>query len=188
MPPKTKISSNDVISAALSLVHEEGIRALNARRIADRLSCSTQPIFSNFTSMEALHSEVIAAASRLYQGFINEDMAKGEYPPYKASGMAYIRFAKEEGELFKLLFMRDRAGERIDEDREGIRPLLDIIMKNLGINEDLAYIFHLELWVFVHGIASMIATGYLDWDISFISRALSDAYEGLKYKYSRDYK
>ena len=30
---------------------------------------------------------------------------------YKAFGMAYIRFAKEESELFKLLYMRNRSGE-----------------------------------------------------------------------------
>ena len=39
-------------------------------------------------------------------------MAEGKYPPYKASGMAYIRFAKEEKELFKLLFMRDRSDRK----------------------------------------------------------------------------
>ena len=38
-------------------------------------------------------------------------MSAGQYPPYKASGMAYIRFAREQRELFKLLFMRDRTNE-----------------------------------------------------------------------------
>ena len=35
------------------------------------------------------------------------------------------------------------------------------------------------MWIFVHGIASMIVTNYLDWDIDFIDRALSDLYKGL---------
>lgn len=30
----------------------------------------------------------------------------------------------------------------------------------------------------------MIATNYLDWDIEFISNALTDAFEGLKYRYT----
>lgn len=111
-------------------------------------------------------------------------MADDKYPPYKASGIAYIQFAKEEKELFKLLFMRDRTGEMIEENREDIRPMLDIIMKNLGISEDEAYIFHMELWLYVHGIATMIATNYLEWDIGFIEKALTDAYEGLKYRYT----
>ncbi len=186
MPPKVKINSNEIIAAALALVREEGMDALNARRVADRLSCSTQPIFSNFASMEELQNEVIAAADKLYQSFIAEDMVKGEYPPYKASGMAYIRFAKEEKELFKLLFMRDRSAEKINESREEIRPLLELIMKNLGIGEDEAFKLHIELWIFGHGIASMVATGFLDWDIPFISQGFTDVYFGLKSKYAKE--
>ncbi len=186
MPPKIKVTSRDVIDASLQIIRDDGIASLNARRIADKLSCSTQPIFSNFSTMEELQDAVISTANELYQSFIDEDMAKGEYPPYKASGMAYIRFAKEEKELFKLLFMRDRSTEMISEDRESIRPILDIIMKNLEISEDEAYILHLELWVFVHGIASMVATNYLDWDISFIGNALTDVYLGLKHKYAKE--
>ena len=34
-------------------------------------------------------------------------MSTGKYLPYKANGMVYIRFAREEKELFKLLFMYD---------------------------------------------------------------------------------
>ncbi len=186
MAPKAKINSKEIIDTALSLVREEGIDALNARRLAEALSCSTQPIFSNFSSMDELKDEIIAAAYRLYKAYLSEDMKKGEYPPYKASGMAYIRFAKEEKELFKLLFMRDRSAEKISESREDIRPILEIIMKNLSISENEAYLLHLELWVFVHGIASMIATNYLGWDIAFISSALTDAYQGLRQKYIKE--
>ncbi len=185
MPPKIKVSRQEVIYAALSIVREEGIAALNARSLAKRIGCSTQPIFSNFSNMDDVQTAVISAANALYESFLSEDMAKGEYPPYKASGMAYIRFAKEEKELFKLLFMRDRRGETIAEDREAIRPLLNIIMKNLGISEDEACMLHMELWIFVHGIASMVATDYLEWDIQFIIRALSDAYIGLRHKYEK---
>lgn len=85
--------------------------------------------------------------------------------------------------VFKLLFMRDRTSEKIEENREEIRPLLNIIMKNLDIGEDEAYFFHLELWLYVHGIATMIATNYLEWDIEFIDKVLTDAYQGLKNRY-----
>lgn len=53
------------------------------------------------------------AANNLYQNYLKEDMTSRKYSPYKASGMAYIRFAKKEKELFKLLFMRDRTHENI---------------------------------------------------------------------------
>ena len=37
--------------------------------------------------------------------------------------------------------MRDRTDEKIEENREEIRPILDLIMKNLGIDENEAYFF-----------------------------------------------
>ena len=70
------------------------------------------------------------------------------------------------------------------ENKEEIRPLMQLIQQNLGISEDEAYLFHLEMWLYVHGIATMIATSYLDWDDEFISRVLTDAYMGLKYRYT----
>ena len=156
---------------------------LTARALAAELGCSVKPIFGLFRSMEEVQQEVLAAANELYQGAIQAGMISGKYPPYKASGMAYIGFAREERELFKLLFMRDRSGERIEEDRESIRLLLELLQRNLGVSEDDAYLFHLEMWVYVHGIATMIATSYLDWDDEFVSRVLTDAYVGLKYRY-----
>ncbi len=103
---------------------------------------------------------------------------------YKASGMAYIRFAREEKELFKLLYMRDRSDESIRENREELRLMLDMIKSSLGISEDDAYMFHLEMWIYVHGVATMIACSFLDWDESFVSKSLTDIYEGLKHRYT----
>ena len=80
--------------------------------------------------------------------------------------------------------MRDRSGETIEENKEEIRPLLALIENNIGISEQAAYQFHLEMWVYVHGIASMIATSYLDWDDEMASEALSDAYQGLRHRFT----
>ena len=77
---------------------------MTARALATELGCSVKPIFGLFKNMEEVQQEVLIAANLLYQNYLQEDMAKGKYPPYKASGMAYIRFAKEERELFRLLF------------------------------------------------------------------------------------
>ena len=67
----------------------------------------------------------------------NEDMKSRKYPPYKASGMAYIRFAKEE-----------------------LKQLLKSVQQILGLDEESAYLFHLEMWIYVHGIATMLVTSY----------------------------
>ena len=184
MPPKFKFTIDEITNAALNVTRKNGISGLTARALAAELGCSVKPIFGLFKNMEEVGQEVFIASDLLYQNYLREDMAKGKYSPYKASGMAYIRFAKEERELFKLLFMRDRSREKIEENKEEIRPLMQLIQQNLGISEDEAYLFHLEMWLYVHGIATMIATSYLDWDDEFISRVLTDAYMGLKYRYT----
>lgn len=183
MPPKCKFTRNEIAKAALDVTRENGISGLTARALATKLGCSVKPIFGLFQNMEEVQQEVLAAANAMYQNYLQQDVSSGKYPPYKASGMAYIRFAKEETELFKLLFMRNRSQERVEENREEILPLLEMIKASVGLGEEEAYLFHLEMWIYVHGIATMLATGYLDWDMEFISRVLSDGYAGLKCRY-----
>lgn len=186
MPPKIKMTKEDIVATALDLIRSSGEQAINARSLAEALHCSTQPIFSNFHSMEELRQTVKQSADAVYRTYLEYDMKSGKYPPYKASGMAYIRFAREEKELFKLIFMCDRSGETVAEDRSSIRTLLEIIQKNLGVSEDEAYLFHMEMWIYVHGIATMIATSYLNWDENTVSKLLTDAYEGMKYRYGKE--
>ena len=189
MPPKAKTSREDIIAAAVSLVREKGEGALNARDLAAALSCSTQPIFFNFGNMTELRGEVLNVANKIYLSYLEEDMSSGEFPPYKASGMAYIRFAAEEKELFKMLFMRDRANDLppIGEGEE-LEPIYELIQKQICISYEDARLFHLENWAVVHGIAAMGVTGYLELDRELVSRMLSDCYMGLKAHYEKEKK
>lgn len=183
MPPKTRITKDDIVKSATDIVRERGIGEINARDIAARLNCSTQPIFSNFNTMNDLFEAVIRNAYDMYRTCIKHEMEKGEFPPYKASGMAYIEFARQEKELFKLLFMCDRKGFPLDENSEEIVEMNRLVQKNLNLSVDEAALFHLEMWIFVHGIATMLATGYLEFDRELISRMLSDSYLGIKKRY-----
>lgn len=184
MPPKAKFTKEEIVNAALDIVRNEGAAALTSRSLGVKLGSSARPIFTVFQSMDEVAREVLLSANELYQSRIEKAMNESAFLPYKASGMAYIQFAKDEKELFKLLFMRDRTGEIISEDHKELFPILEIIMKNLKISEDDAYKLHLEAWIFVHGIATMIATGFLSWDEEYINKALTDVYEGLKHQHT----
>jgi len=65
MPPKVKITREEIIAAAVSIVRRSGAEAVNARDVARELNCSTQPVFSNFETMEELRAAVIYAADEL---------------------------------------------------------------------------------------------------------------------------
>ena len=112
--------------------------------------------------MDSVYAAVIKAADDLYNEYLRRETESGNYPAYKASGMGYIRFAREEKELFKLLFMRDRSQETHCKDEADIAPIVEMIRKNTGLDEEAARLFHLEIWAGVHGIAAMAATNYLE--------------------------
>ena len=183
MPPKSKISKNDILTTALDILRKHGEDGINARAIASSLNCSTQPIFSNYISMEELRQDVIKEAYSVYLDYQQDELAQNKYPPYKASGMAYIRFAKEEKELFKLLFMRDRSTEKINRGDRHLDSIIEIICKQTGLSREQAQKLHLELWIYVHGIAAMLVTDYLELDEDTVSEILTDAYEGIKTRF-----
>lgn len=185
MPPKVRITKEDIVSAAVDIVRSKGETALNARNIAAVLCCSTQPVFSNFATMEELRVSVVEAADTLFGEYMKREIESGRFPPYKASGMAYIRFAKEEKELFKLLYMRDRSAEVIPKENAVEDQMEGMVHHNTGLDGSDAKLFHLEMWAYVHGIASMIATGFFDIDWDLISRMLTDCYQGLKKQYEK---
>ena len=181
MPPKVKVTKDNIIKTALTLVREQGDATLNARSIANALGCSTQPIFSNFSTMDALRQAVIDEARKLFGDYINREVESGIYPTsYKASGMAYIRFAKEEKELFKILYMRTRKDEEYTDDIALFNQMTDFVQKNTGLTGENTSLFHLEMWAYVHGIATMFATGFLSLDWELVSKMITDAYQGLK--------
>lgn len=186
MPPKVKTTKDAIVSTAVEIVRQQGAEALNARAIAAELGCSTQPLFSNFATMEGLRTAVVAAADVLYQEYVRRETESGQYPPYKSGGMAYIRFAKEEKELFKLLYMCDRSGEEIPAEAHSFTQMTDILRRTTDLNGDTAKLFHLEMWAYVHGIATMFATGFLDLDWELVSRMLTDAYLGLRKQYGME--
>lgn len=183
MPPKVKITKEDIINTTVDIVRNDGAESINARNIATKLKCSTQPIFSNFTSKEELRLAVIKKAEEMCNEYINAEISKEQYPPYKASGIAYIRFAKEEKELFKLLYMRNRNADDTMENPELNNKMENMVQSNTGLKGDDIKLFHLEMWAYVHGIATMFATDFLDLSWELVSKMLTDSYQGLKKQY-----
>ena len=185
MPPKNKFTREEIVAAAVGIARREGFAAVTARAVGAELGSSSKVIFSQFQNMEELAGEVLAYADRLYHQYLNTDFWEGRFPPFKTSGMAYIRFAKEEKELFRLLFMRDRRREAITDNPQEVEPLIQMIMSATGLPHGQAYLFHLEMWVYSHGLATMLATDYLPWEEEMISTMLTDAFEGMKLRYRK---
>lgn len=180
MAPKVKITREMIIEKAFEIVKNEGVEFLNARSLSKKLKCSTQPIFSNFNNMEELISEVINKSKSIYNEYM-ENSKKYE-KRFKGTGIEYIKFAKENPNLFKLLFMSktDSSYQNVtvvESKQQDIQN--EIIAKSLNISIEEAKYVQLQSWVFVHGIASLIVTNTASFDDFIIDKLLIDFYKGL---------
>ena len=167
MPAKKQISRQMILDAAMELLREGGIEAVSVTALAHRLGCSTQPIYLSFTGMDALRKALATEATSF---FIQEMESDGGADLY---GMAYIRFAQREKELFRFLFLRQDAFEEV---REALKPMIErtmaALMAEYHISHDQADYLHDQLWMHAHGIASMIATEFCHWNMEKVAGML----------------
>ena len=160
MPPTVRFTRDAVLHAACQLMRREGMEALNARAIAKELGGSTQPIFRLFTNMEDLHRELILYVARQFQAHAEEDMAQSD-SPYIQLCTTYLLYGRDEPELFKLLFMRDRVSEGQYSDQTNSDLVFNIIKKETPLDDETALRFFERTWLFIHGLAVCIATKYI---------------------------
>lgn len=160
MPPTVRFTRDAVLHAACQLMRREGMEALNARAIAKELGGSTQPIFRLFTNMEDLHRELILYVARQFQAHAEADMAQSD-SPYIQLCTTYLLYGRDEPELFKLLFMRDRVSEGQYSDQTNFDLVFHIIKKETPLDDETALRFFERTWLFIHGLAVCIATKYI---------------------------
>lgn len=160
MPPTVRFTRDAVLHAACQLMRREGMEALNARAIAKELGGSTQPIFRLFTNMEDLHRELILYFARQFQAHAEADMAQSD-SPYIQLCTTYLLYGRDEPELFKLLFMRDRVSEGQYSDQTNFDLVFNIIKKETPLDDETALRFFERTWLFIHGLAVCIATKYI---------------------------
>ena len=175
MAPKNKFTREEMVEAALRVVRAKGIDGLTAKTLADELGTSTQPVFTAFGSMDAVRREVYAAAVRVYDGYTNAGLK--EKIPFFGVGMQYVRFAREEPELYRLLFLTRTqeysAMKSMEHLRELVRPTL---MNIYHITAEEADIYFRDLWFVVHSLSTLIVTGdcsYSDGEIGQILTGVS---------------
>ena len=134
--------------------------------------------------MNALHADILREVYTVYSDLLAKESESGRYPPYKASGMAYIRFAREEPKLFRAFFMRERSeNEQAADNNLFFTSHVKDAVEGTGISGNAAASFHLNMWLFVHGIATLIATGYLSLSEEQASERISEIFHGIRENY-----
>ena len=106
MAPKNKFTKEEMVEAALRVVREKGMEGLSAKSMASALGTSTQPVFTAFGSMAGIKQAVYDAAVRVYDSYTEKGLR--EQIPFFGVGIQYIRFAREEPALYRLLFLTQK--------------------------------------------------------------------------------
>ena len=70
MPPKAKISKEMILDTVLDITRQAGFDAVNARSIADKLQCSTRPLFTCYKNMDELKIEFLDFAFEFYNQYV----------------------------------------------------------------------------------------------------------------------
>ncbi len=161
MAPRNKFTKEEMTEAALRVVRSRGIGALTAKTLAKELGASTQPVFTCFGSMEAVKEAVYAAAQAVYDGYAAIGLS--ESVPFFGFGMQYLRFAREEPELYRLLFLTPPSGEgkpcgafaAMAHFQALVRPSLERIYRLTAPEADR---YFRDLWLVVHSLATLIVT------------------------------
>lgn len=160
MPPKVKFRKEEIIQAALDVARVKGADGVTARNIAAQLEVSTRPIFTYFSTMDEVKGAVRQAAESLYQSYATKGLSMD--PPFLGFGIQYLRFAKEEPELYKLLFLTpptDETNGAVAAMTHSQAIVRDSLQRIYHISAAAADRYFRDMWLVVHSLATLIVTG-----------------------------
>ncbi|MBR1693455.1 MAG: TetR/AcrR family transcriptional regulator [Lachnospiraceae bacterium] len=177
MARKISVMTEQIIQAAFELTRQEGFEGLTARKLAGYLGCSTQPIFRVFRSMEELYDEIYERMIKDFSDFCNS-FEKTEELPFINLGLAYIAYANEQPQFFRILFLqKKRCGKGLYELLNGSEGnLVKEINKAAADGVKNPGDVFMKMWIFIHGAACMVITKDYDLDDAQTRQLLCDSY------------
>ncbi len=159
MPPRVKFQKEEIVRAALDVARKKGIDAVTAREVASELRVSPGPIFTWFDTMDQLKAEVCELARDRFREYIRRGLAGPV--PFLGVWQQQLAFAREEPELYKLLFLTRPGGvsggamEAMRFTRELARPSL---MEIYNMDADTADKYFRDLWLVAFGFTTLAVT------------------------------
>jgi len=153
-----------ILEAARNLLAEGGLDALSMRAVASQVGLSATAIYHWFEGKEDLVDRVVLHGfkrSEAYMWKAIEELPAGSMDRVAALGEAYIRFALENGEYFKIIFaIQTPAPRHIDDvpGQGGYRVLRQCVVEAMDAGNirrtdpDVVVLF---LWSLVHGLVTI---------------------------------
>ncbi len=164
-----------LLDAAVALVAEGGVDALNLREAARRAGVSHNAPYRHFADKEAL---LVAIATegfeRLAEALEAAEAAGDDFERFVGGGEAYLRFALEHSAHYRVMFgptLANKIGQHPDLDLVGMRAfkgLLDQVeraeARGLLRGDTPPDAVATTMWAYVHGLAMLVLDGHLPLD------------------------
>ena len=151
MPAVRKVSKEQIIDAAVDVLRDDGFSAINARSVAKKLGCSTQPIYFSFRNMEELKAALTERAIQMHTQRVRDSLRihEGNDSRYGSYGMGFVKFAAEEKQLFRWLYLE---GEQLGPYQNDVltSEVISVITEEFGYEEDVARRFHQDMVYFTY--------------------------------------
>lgn len=181
MPTNIKITRQMILDTAFEIVRKEGLDGISNRTLAKKMNCSIRPIYYQFKNVEELNKALYIKIEKYFYKFLMDNMIE-DIPPYKQVGINYIKFAKHEKQFFKILFMSETElipEKFISKDYEDYMELVKLIKISTKLNDEDIGNFHTKMWIFSHGIATLVASDTVQFTDEQIQQLLSQEFQAL---------
>ena len=173
MPPKTRITAEMIINAAVDVIRQRGFENINARTVSGQLHCSTQPVMYHFSTIDSLKRAAYKRVDQLHTEYMMKTPPGQD--PILGIGLHYVHFAVEEPQLFRFLFQSGYAQENSlleMVDSEELVPVLEAMREGAGLSMQKTRNVFITVALFAHGYASIIANNHLEYDEKLIAEHL----------------
>lgn len=185
MPAKKQVSKEAILQAALDIIRKNGLKAVHARILAQKLKCSTQPIYHSFKGMDELKAAITQAIDNEYDAFVKKHIDLDNYVISKSK--AHILFALHEKNLYKAMFLSNTLkGISIDDivNAEWNQKAISSIMSGFNIDKSSAKKVFINLWLLSSGLAIELAANDMNVSEHDINSLLTEFYERMKICYA----
>lgn len=181
MSKNVTITKEMILASAFDIVREKGLEGISNRELAKKLNCSIRPIYYQFQNVEELYNELYIEIEKYFYRFLMDNM-NDDMPKYKQVGINYIKFAKKEKEFFKILFMSEvdlGLSDFITKDMEDFKELSKLIKISTNLNDEDIESFHIKMWIFSHGLATLVASSTINISDKQLKQLLSLEFQAL---------
>ena len=180
MSKPTKITKEIILEKALEIIRTQGIEKVSNREIAKKLNSSIRPIYYQFKNSEELYNELLMKMETYFYSFLLDNEIE-DIPKYKQIGINYIKFAKEETNIFKALFMKKNnlVVENFIGQIKEFKEIEKFVKVSTNLKNEEIKSFHVKMWIFTHGLATLIASNTINFNDQQIRDLLSYEFQAL---------